>query len=109
DNGTDSTFPQLVGNSFVNISDFLLLEVVQSTFDFRLKRFITLVPPPTNNNATGGPVAGAANQLSTPLFFQPGMSSLFLPIMAAFQHVDHSLFVALDVGEALYNSNVEAP
>ena len=61
------------------------LEIVQSTFDVRLKRLITLVPIARNGTDTG-------------LFFQPGLAAAFLPMLAAFQPASTTELL----GEAVY-------
>jgi len=115
-NGTDLTLTQEFGVSIVNQTAFQLLEVVQSTFDIRLKRFITLVPTPGVNSSTTNGTNGGTNNtdnpaVATPLFYQPGMSAMFLPIMAAFQHIDNGIGASFLAGEALYVNagDVEAP
>jgi hypothetical protein len=113
DDGDDSIFSGFNTSSanapggLFPLTDFQILEVVQQTSDSRLKRFITLVSAFNNTSAFNT----TNNGTSSPLFFQPGMSSFFLPIMAAYQHVDHGQLVSVIAGEALYENsgNVEAP
>ena len=69
------------------------LEIVQSTADVRFKRIVTLVP--------------VLNSTDTGLFFQPGLASAFLPMLAAYQPV----FPENVFGQALYRNEdfSEAP
>lgn len=127
ENTSDLSFPQFILN-IEPLRDFQLLEVVQSTSDIRLKRFITLVPlfvntttnnvtSPFNSSTTVGIIGNGTapttliGGVSTPIFFQPGMSALFLPAMAAYQHVDLGGFADAQAGPALYANagGVEAP
>lgn len=64
------------------------LEIVQSTFDARLKRLLTLVP------------LKGVNASGTILFFQPGLAAAFLPMLAGFQ----PSFTNEVFGEAVYPS-----